>query len=882
MTVTPGTLLGVYEVVALLGEGGMGQVYRARDTTLNRDVALKILTEAVAADPDRLARFTREAQTLAALNHPNIAHIHGVEGSGEVRALVMELVEGEDLSELIARGPVAISDVLPLARQMADALEAAHDQGIVHRDLKPANVKVRRDGTIKVLDFGLAKATDATGSSVVANSPTFTSPALLRQGYGGQAMTQAGMILGTAAYMSPEQARGKAVDKRADIWAFGLVVYEMLTGRAGFGGETITDVLAAVVSREPDWTALPPTTPASIKRLLARCLEKDPKRRLRDIGDARLELDQAGHELLAPEPTPAMPRAARSRGIVLPIATLAALAIGAAAGTWWQRSPDTAAWSATQVGGPRITLAPRLSPDGRMLAFITVIDGQSQVAVMDTSSGDWSLLTTARDIGPVIFASWSRDGTRVYFDRFNRNGRQMYSVSPLGGEPRLVLDNAFSAAPLPDGSLLFLRLSSEGFNQLHRFWAETGRIQAFPIHVHLSFAPSMRALPDGREAALFGRLLTEHSAALQLMAVDLESGATRLLSASQDFGDYIGSDGVVPVGVSADGREILTTTRTGGASRVVAIARDGRSPPRPLFTTTRLVAAIEEAGGHYYVDQVDRSLEHLRVAVSGGVPERLTVGLPTLNAAGALALANGRFLYATEITGRPRLVIGRPGQELVPFVETQEQARAPMARVSDREFVFVAGTRESPVLAIASSETGRIVRRLDSTRGRQVTRLAVSPDGATVYFSAGGIISTVPIGGGEVRELTRGNGIAPDPLGRFVVIDRPAAAGSELLRRDPDGTETLLALPPGIRATGLSVWSTSLDARGRLLFVAETDDSWFWGPAVLDLQTNQAARIPMTYAGDAEVNAAWDGDGHITVLARRTESTIWRFEQNPQ
>ena len=251
----------------------------------------------------------------------------------------------------------------------------------------------------------------------------------------------------------------------------------------------------------------------------------------------------------------------------------------------------------------------------------------------------------------------------------------------------------------------------------------------------------------------------------------------------------------------------------------------------------------------YYIDQVDRSLEHLRVPISGGVPARLTTGLPTLNAAGVLALPNGRFVYATEIAGRPRLVIGRPGQELVPFVETQEQARAPMARLSDREFVFVGGTRDTPVLAIASSETGRIVRRLESTRGRQVTRLAVSSDGGTVYFAAGGIISTVPAGGGEVGELTRGNGVAPDPLGRFLVIDRQDANGSQILRRDNNGTETPIKLPVVMRATGLSVWPTSLDARGRLLFVAETDDSWFWGPAVLDLQTHQATRIPMTYAG---------------------------------
>jgi serine/threonine protein kinase len=230
LALTPGSRLGPYEVITSLGVGGMGEVFRARDSKLNRDVALKVLPDSLSNDPDRFARFTREAQTLAALNHPNIAHVHGFEEAGGVRALVMELVEGEDLSQRIARGAIPLDEVLPIARQIAEALEAAHEQGIIHRDLKPANVKVRADGTVKVLDFGLAKAMDPVGtgitSSALANSPTMASPA-----------TQMGMILGTAAYMAPEQARGRAVDRRADIWAFGVVLYEMLTGRRALEGE---------------------------------------------------------------------------------------------------------------------------------------------------------------------------------------------------------------------------------------------------------------------------------------------------------------------------------------------------------------------------------------------------------------------------------------------------------------------------------------------------------------------------------------------------------------------------------------------------------------------------------------------------------------------
>jgi serine/threonine protein kinase len=278
LALIPGTRLGVYDVTEQIGEGGMGEVHRATDTKLKRQVAIKILPPSVAADVDRLARFQREAEVLASLNHPNIAAIYGLEDSGGMTALVMELVEGEDLSQRLARGAIPIDEALPIAKQIADALEAAHEQGIIHRDLKPANIKVRADGTVKVLDFGLAKAMDPAGTSSVnaMHSPTLSIHA-----------TMQGVILGTAAYMAPEQARGKAVDRRADIWAFGAVLFEMLTGSQPFPGEDISHVLARVIERDPDWSRLPANMPASIVRLLRRALQKDPRQRLSDIRDAR-------------------------------------------------------------------------------------------------------------------------------------------------------------------------------------------------------------------------------------------------------------------------------------------------------------------------------------------------------------------------------------------------------------------------------------------------------------------------------------------------------------------------------------------------------------------------------------------------------------------
>src|SRR5499433_371158 len=282
MALAPGTRLGAYEILTLLGAGGMGEVYRARDTKLNRDVALKILPDGFAIDGDRIARFRREAQVLAALNHPNIAVIYGFEDSGSTHALVLELVEGPTLADRIAKGRIPLDEALPIAKQIALALEAAHEQGIIHRDLKPANIKLRDDGTVKVLDFGLAKAMEPLTaiSPALSASPTITTPAQ---------MTGVGMILGTAAYMSPEQAKGRPADKRSDIWAFGCVLFEMLTGKRAFDGEDVSETLASILRSEPDWNALPADTPAPVQRLLRRSLEKDARRRLPHIGVARME-----------------------------------------------------------------------------------------------------------------------------------------------------------------------------------------------------------------------------------------------------------------------------------------------------------------------------------------------------------------------------------------------------------------------------------------------------------------------------------------------------------------------------------------------------------------------------------------------------------------
>jgi eukaryotic-like serine/threonine-protein kinase len=423
MPLTTGTRIGDCEILSAIGAGGMGEVYRARDTQLDRDVAVKVLPDLFAADPDRLMRFEREAKTLATLNHPHIAQIYGVAQAGPLRALVMELVDGEDLSQQIARGPVPVPEALAIGAQIAGALEEAHEAGIVHRDLKPANIKVRDDGTVKVLDFGLAKARDAVASGAVdlVNSPTLTSPALTRMG----------VVLGTAAYMAPEQARGKAVDKRADVWAFGCVLYEMLTGAPVFTGETVTDVITGVMTHGPDLNRLPAGTPPAVRRLLARCLERDPRRRLRDIGEARIALESIDAEPPVSEPRSST-RAPAWR-VALPWAVAVVAVIAAAAVVGLRRAEPAAELPSLtyRLAIPHLSMArttlPALSPDGRRLAYVA---GRA-LWVRELDQLEPRQLSGVED---AHFPFWSPDSRQVAY----LHAGALWRVQAEGGRPVMI------------------------------------------------------------------------------------------------------------------------------------------------------------------------------------------------------------------------------------------------------------------------------------------------------------------------------------------------------------------------------------------------------------------------------------------------------------
>ena len=496
------TRLGPYEITSKLGEGGMGEVYRARDSKLKRDVAIKVLPEAFARDPERLARFEREAEVLATLNHPNIAAVYGFEESADANGIVLELVDGPTLADRIeglrAKGSgLLIDEVLAIARQIVDAMIAAHEKGIIHRDLKPANIKITPEGKVKVLDFGLAKASDPRASNRGLNVtalPTITSPAM---------MTGVGVVLGTAAYMSPEQARGRAVDARADIWAFGALLYEMLTGRRAFPGDDVTETIANIVKSDPDWSALPADTSVAVRALLRRCLQKDPERRLRHIADARFNLEDA-ETLALPAPRPSAPVR------VLPW-TIAACSLAAAAALAWaawgraprvQKGAQVARLELNLPGDVELfTTSSRtiaVSPDGSRIAFVDVRGGARFVYVRSLNQFD---ATPLRGSDGPTSCFFSPDGNSV---GLITAGGFLKTISLQDGLSTTVADGVnflYGASWLHDGTLVFVRNGT-----LWRINQTGGMAKAITT---LGPQETMHAWPlevPGAQAILFGVL----------------------------------------------------------------------------------------------------------------------------------------------------------------------------------------------------------------------------------------------------------------------------------------------------------------------------------------------------------------------------------------
>ncbi len=725
MPLVPGARIGQYEIVTLLGAGGMGEVYRARDARLQRDVAIKIVRDLAAGGPDRVARFRREAQVLASLNHPHIGAIYGVEDAGESGALVLELVNGPTLADRIARGPIPLDEAIAIARQIADALAAAHDQGVVHRDLKPANIKLRPDGTVKVLDFELAKVfADESGASEPFNSPTLSLGA-----------THAGVILGTAAYMSPEQARGKVVDKRTDVWAFGCVLYEMLAGRRAFSSDEVSDTLAFVITKPVDWAALPPDTPPAIRRLLRRCLEKERGQRLRDVGDASLELnDIASGADAGQAPAPEVRPRRRSLGI-----GLAGLAIGAVAATAtvllysrsWQvvppRAPERFAIvppANAALGATVYLRTMAISPDGRRILYMSV-DGRLMMRTLDRLDVV-PLLETGLPNAPFF----SPDGSSVGF--FAVGTSEMFRI-PVAGGPTILVTRSVGvsrgATWLPDDSIVFattaaatglLQVSSSGGDaktltvpdqkagELDHVWPET--------------------LPGGR-IVLFTLLSGSGVANAQIAALDLQTGARKNLLRGGTNAIYLASGHLLYA--------------AGGSMRVVPFDADRleiRGDPVPVpdqMTVSNLGAvnaSVSDDGTLAYVPGAGMSAAERSLVFVDRTGREERIDTPAASfAVPRMSPDGGRVTVHLDADTPDVIVIDLRRHNQVRLTFGKSPSIRPMWS-GDGKWVLFRSDVDGPAIYRKSSDGGGSIERVTPVAGDGSVH-AVTPDGRTIIYA---------------------------------------------------------------------------------------------------------------------------------------------------
>jgi eukaryotic-like serine/threonine-protein kinase len=786
-----GQTLAHYQILAKIGAGGMGEVYRAHDTKLGRDVAIKVLPKELSRDPERVARFRREARTLASLQHPRIASIFGLEDVGEERLLVMELVDGEDLGQRLRRGPLPVDEALDIARQVAEGLEAAHEKGIVHRDLKPANVKVTPAGEVKILDFGLACAyqgeADESGK-LDENSPTLTA-----------AMTRAGTILGTAAYMSPEQARGKHVDRRTDVWALGCVLYEMLAGRRCFGGANVTDVLAAVVKEDPDWSCLPGPLPWRVRDLLEQALQKDPRKRLRDMGDVGLALERAQNDA-ADSPWTAGAPAADPAGILRQRWAWLALGLvvgGAAVGVSTRlrsngpavRNPLAGATITrlTDFAGDEVKAA--ISPDGRFVAFASDRGGEFDLLVGQVGSPDFRNVTDDGSVmahGPIRSFGFNWDGSEIWVGHAQGGIR---TTSLLGGSFRNFLDeDAVGVDWSPDGRRLLYRHGTGGdpLYVADRDGANAKLILGAPDGTHQHY-PTWSADGEWIYLVRFGPSIEE---CLWRVRPD-GSGLERLTSG------LTGIASPTPI----DRRTVLfcARDRNGAGPWLWTFDADTGTSQRVSFGVEQYTAIDASRDGHRLVATVaDPQVALWRVPILDAVATEANAApfpMPTVRAGGPRYGRDALFYVSSGGTGATvwRYRDGEPTEVWSGSgsgVLEDEPAVSPMG-----DFLALVVKKDDRRRILILSADGAERRELSTGPVAVHGGIAWSPDGR--WLAAGGVegeqagLFKIPADGGAPTRIVDGEARAPvwSPRGDLIVFVGPQIGADVRLHAvRPDGT----------------------------------------------------------------------------------------------
>jgi eukaryotic-like serine/threonine-protein kinase len=863
MPLAPGTRFGPYEILAPIGAGGMGEVYRAHDTRLGRDVALKILPPELAGDPSRRARFEKEARAVAALNHPNIVAVYDV-GEGY---MVSELVNGETL-----RGAkFGLRKTLDIAAQIANGLAAAHAAGIVHRDLKPDNVLLTKDGRAKILDFGLARRRDPQATAADETLAERTEP---------------GVVMGTAGYMSPEQVRGLEADHRSDIFSFGVMLHEMLSGQRAFQRETSAQTMTAIL--QDDAPDLPPTVPGGVREVVTHCLEKDEPNRFqsaRDLGFALHALSQgesqSGTAVASVESGSPIMVSAPSRRAWLSIGALLLIAIAAtfALTRWLVHEPLATRWSAVRLGGPEIAMGPHFSPDGHLLAFQAMVDGNTQVAVMNPESGNWNVLTRRRDQGMVDFVCWSSDGSTIYFSRTTDVPKGVFSVPFLGGEEHLVLENADNPAALPDGSMLVSRINQQRRLQLFHFWPETGRLQELPVEMlnEVSFL-SIQVSRDGRRAIVFGSTMGKSNENPSLMEVDLTAASAHPIPLNGL--DYAS---LRSYSFSPDGGSVIAAFRTQALTSIIRIPRDGRGTSQYLFTVTGDAWDIDAGpDGSILVSPLQRPAELVSYMLLGAqtlgklVPVKIA-SFPELSPLDMVAvLTDGRAVIPAEISGRTRLMAVERGKNPVPLVNTPEETAAPLTAVAGNRIAFMIGPEPHETIAIADASNGRISERISLRKG-SIRSLAASPDGTTLYFTAGGSVWSVASGGGEASNICAGDWVVWNPARRMLIVARNESSQISLFEvAAAGGSERAISFDRASPLFNFFISPGAIRSDGQMLVSLNVADSWFNPLALLDLKTGRITRLAGDGVSDLH-SAAWTRDGGIVASRLGLVSTIWKF-----